>query len=145
MGQQYGLRVSVLNSGQIPLAKLASAEAELVLTADRKKRGDVEGLLADQGLTRSVAKLRAPGAAIQEVDVTITKGVVDLGNDRQCLTLTVFAEPETHWLEGVAQHSRQAAEPDFSIDEIVKASSLELLSGPGQAGATIAVVAVHDL
>jgi hypothetical protein len=85
-------------------------EAKLVMPTLREEGRDVKPLLLSDGLTISIS-----GSAIENVGVPITKGVVDLGQNGDNVSRLVLAEPETHWLEYIAQHSRQATQPNFPI------------------------------
>lgn len=51
----------------------------------------------------------------EKIGMTLTKGVVDLGQDGCQRAICSVCVPETHRLEGIAQHAGKGMQPDFSI------------------------------
>lgn len=83
---------------------------KLIVATLRKKGGDIKTLLLPDGFAISIS-----GAAIENVGMSITEGVVDLGQDGNHLSCFVLTKPETHWFEYIAQHSGKATQPNLSI------------------------------
>jgi len=128
-----------LNSCQRgPCSVFFMVKAKLVMAPFGEEGGDVKPFLLPDGLTVSISR-----PAIKNVGVSITKGVVDLGQDGNDVSCLVLTEPETHWLEDIAQHSGQATQPNLPIG-LGDSRVQELCFCPLQQGTSIAVVLSVD-
>ena len=79
---------------------------------------------------------------VEQVAVTLTKGVVHLNHDGPQRAVCAVAVPKTHGLEGVTQHARVGVQPDFAL-RIGNALGQQERIEPGQAiAAAVTVVAV---
>src|SRR5450755_1790219 len=111
-------------------------ESEAVASRYLAERRDVELL----GSAHLAAEPQL-GAA-QEIAVTFAESVVDLDHDRGQRCVAAVAVPEAHRLEGEAENSRNAVQPDLA-SSVGDALSLQQLVDPGKAvGTTVAVVGI---
>ncbi len=100
----------IVNAGQEWTAGLSRVkEPEPILPTGFAERGDVEGLLAAQGLAVPIALWR-----LEHIDVTITEGIVDLCDDRLGGPIRATTDPEAHGLKGKTREPREAAQPDLT-------------------------------
>ena len=109
-------------------------ESKAVTALDAAKGRDVKHLVSTQFL----AVMRR----IEQVAVTLAKGVVDLDHDGPQAAVRSVAIPEAHWLESETQHARVSVQPDFAL-RIGNALGQQERVEPGQAiAAAVTVVAV---
>ena len=116
----------------------AAQETEPVPTRRGAERRDMEHLVGPQFM--------AVGRLVQQVTVAFAEGVVDFGDHGAQGPLIGVAVPETHRLEGVAQHARVGLEPGFA-GGVLDAGAGEQFVQPGQRATalratTVAVITV---
>ena len=82
-------------------------EAESVLAFDSTKRRHMKNFIGFE--------FDAVFWIFKQIAVSLAKGVVDLNQDRQKLSLCIVSIPKAHWLEGVTQNPWETVQPDFPI------------------------------
>ena len=95
-----------------------------------------------KALVRHMLAIPGELRSCEKIGMTLTKGVVDLGQDCCQRAICSVCVPETHRLEGIAQHAGKGMQPDFSIC-IPDTFLLQQLFEPGQrVAAAVAMIAV---
>ena len=129
------LIIKILNTHHRSI--LGAHKTEVVAALYFAKRRDKKHLISHQIHTKT--------RLLEQVDMPLTKGVVDLTHDGFQTTQRVVAIPKAHGLEGVAQHPRVAMQPNFTvslnlllIEQLLHPSQCAALLGP----TTVAVVRI---
>ena len=117
--------------------QVGAHEAEAVAAGHIAKRRHMEHLGSMQLLAEGQPR------PAQQIAMAFAEGVVDFHHDGRQGVVRAVAIPEADWLEGVAQHTRVAVQPDLA-GSVGNALAGQQGVDPDQAvGTTLAMVAVE--